>query len=404
MSLAQQPPRDQLQPRPPEEKPQDQPEQSQRWKDALTIDQQEAKAAARTFKNFWTKINNDWVFNLAAMLAYNLLMSIIPLLATLLAIFGLFLGNLAPQAQDQLIAGITQGLPGAGGTLVQVALKRLAQTSGLFAIISIIVSAWFGSRLFVAVDNCFGIIFRLPPRGFIRQNLVALGMLVVFLLIVPIMLGVSALPSFLSTNVVQRLLGNSTITSIWLSLAGIAAGYVIASLLFLVVYTVIPNRPMRLRDAWRGALIAGALLEVYIIAFPFYLTHFLKPQNYGSTAGFAVVVLVFFYYFGIILLLGAEVNSFWAGQRQTATSLPGILYALQVHGTAAGAAGPTAGQPQENLQADRSGLDLTMTPAEDTLKPPGNGGEGHQAIEQGQKRLQAQEQAFEGQRREEQQP
>jgi hypothetical protein len=127
---------------------------------------------------------------------------------------------------------------------------------------------------------------------------------------------------------------------------------------------------LRLRDAWRGALIAGALLEIYVIAFPFYATLALKPDSYGSTAGFAVLVLVFFYYFGVILLLGAEINSFWAGQRQTATTLPGILYEVQVRKSVEGAAGPTAGALQEDMQADRTGIDITMTPAPDVLNPP----------------------------------
>jgi hypothetical protein len=148
-------------------------------------------------------------------------------------------------------------------------------------------------------------------------------------------------------------------------------GYIIATVLFLTIYMVLPNRSLRIQDAWRGALIAGALLEVYVVAFPFYAAQFLKPDSYGSTAGFAVLILVFFYYFGVILLLGAEINSFWTGQRQTDANLPGILYELQVRNSADGAAGPTAGHPRENLQADRTGLDLTMTPAEQVLQPPG---------------------------------
>ncbi len=34
--------------------------------------------------NFWTKFNNDWSFNLAAALAYNLLMSIFPIALAIL--------------------------------------------------------------------------------------------------------------------------------------------------------------------------------------------------------------------------------------------------------------------------------------------------------------------------------
>ena len=203
-----------------------------------------------------------------------------------------------------------------------------------------------------------------------RQNLIALVMMLLFVLLIPLLLAVSVAPSFLSTNLVDRFLGTSLAGRIWLIVATGLAGLLIASLLFLVIYAVMPNRPLRVQDAWRGALIAGALLEIYIIAFPFYATLILKPDSYGSTAGFAVLVLVFFYYFGVILLLGAEINSFWAGQRQAATALPGLLYEVQVRKSVEGAAGPTAGEIQEDLQADRTGLDLTMTPASQMVHPP----------------------------------
>lgn len=350
-------------------RPLDQQPAQQEKQQARKEAEREAKKALGGLLAFWTKINNDWVFNLAAMLAYNLLMSIVPILAMLLSFFGLFLAGLAPGAEQQLINQIGATIPG-GHTFIGPALGRLAAGSGIFAIIAVALSAWFGSRLFVAIEQCFDLIYRLPTRNFVRQNSIALGMMFVFVVLIPILLAVSAAPSVLSTSFVGTLLNNSPASRFWLAIATAIVGFLIASALFLVIYMVIPNRPLRIQDAWKGALIAGALLEVYNIAFPFYATHFLKPNSYGSTAGFAVLVLVFFYYFGIILLLGAEINSFLAGQRQTATALPGILYEVQVRRSVEGAAGPTAGQPQEDLQSNRHGLDFTMTPASRALHPP----------------------------------
>lgn len=307
--------------------------------------------------------------NLGALLAYTLLMSIVPLLAMVLSFFGLFLSGLAPGSEQQLIQQIGAAIPG-GQQLLEPALHRLAASSGVFAFITILLSAWFGSRLFVTIEQCFGIIYRLPPRGLVRQNVIALVMMLIFVILIPVLLAVSVAPSFLSTHLVDQFLGDSMAARLWLALATGIAGLLIASALFLVIYAVMPNRPLRFHDAWRGALIAGALLEVYIIAFPFYATMLLKPNSYGATVGFAILVLVFFYYFGVILLLGAEINSFWVGQRQTATDLSGMLYEVQVRRSLEGAAGPTAGHPQEDLQADHTGLVFTMTPASAPRHPP----------------------------------
>lgn len=373
MSLAQRPQRDQFEQSQPDKQSKKQRKRdSAGWKGALTSERHEARAAVKTLRGFWKKASNDWIFNLSAMLAYNLLMTIVPILAMLLSIFGLVLGSLSPATEQHFINSITNGLPG-GQAFIQAALKRLAQSSGLFAILTIILSAWFGSRLFITIEQCFGIIFRLPTRKFLLQNAIALLMMLIFVVLIPILLAVSSAPSFLSSAFVAKLLPNATATRIWLAIATAIAGFIVASALFLVIYAIVPNRPLRVRDAWRGALIAGLLLEIYVVAFPFYAAQFLKPSSYGSTAGFAVLVLVFFYYFGFILLLGAEINSYWAGQRETTADLPGLMYEAQTRNTTEGASGPTAGKPQENLQADHTGLDTTMTPAEDVLRPPGPG-------------------------------
>ena len=45
---------------------------------------------------FWTKFNNDWAWNNAAGLAYNLILAVFPIVITLLPILGFFLST-APQ-------------------------------------------------------------------------------------------------------------------------------------------------------------------------------------------------------------------------------------------------------------------------------------------------------------------
>jgi uncharacterized BrkB/YihY/UPF0761 family membrane protein len=73
---------------------------------------------------------------------------------------------------------------------------------------------------------------------------------------------------------------------------------------------VVPNQQISLRHSWRGTLVASVALQVYVAIFPFYTRHFLG--SYTGNAGFAVILLLFFYYFALIILVGAEVNAFYA--------------------------------------------------------------------------------------------
>jgi hypothetical protein len=96
--------------------------------------------------------------------------------------------------------------------------------------------------------------------------------------------------------------------------------------------------------------VATVLLVLYEGIVRLYAHYLLQADNYGTIAGFALVILLFLYYLAFILLLGAEVNSWVAGQRATAADLPGMLHAVQAHRTLRGAAGRTAGLPQEEMQ------------------------------------------------------
>jgi hypothetical protein len=89
------------------------------------------------------------------------------------------------------------------------------------------------------------------------------------------------------------------------------------------------------------------------LLFPLYHNMFLKPGNDGSVAGFAIVSLVFFYYFAFIVLLGAEVNSWAAGQRQTASDIASIVHEVQAHNTSRGAAEPGRGIAYRRFAASR---------------------------------------------------
>ncbi len=143
----------------------------------------------------------------------------------------------------------------------------------------------------------------------------------------------------------------------------LVVAFVFAALLFAAIYIIVPNKPVKLREVWKGTLVAAVLLVLYETLFPIYEGHFLRPGNLGPLVGFVIVIGIFFYYLAFILLLGAEVNSWAAGQRETAGPIDAILHELQAHNTTRGVAGPTAGQPQEDLQNFEGAAAMHDTPS-----------------------------------------
>src|SRR5436189_4486771 len=65
------------------------------------------KKGMKTLGMFWTKFNNDWAWNNAAGLAYNLILAVFPIIITLLSVLGFFLSTLDPGAYQSALDKIT---------------------------------------------------------------------------------------------------------------------------------------------------------------------------------------------------------------------------------------------------------------------------------------------------------
>ena len=279
----------------------------------------------KPFQEFWTKFNNDWSWNNAAGLAYNLILSIFPLVIALLALIGLFLGRLDSAAQDLTIKQLSHLFPEITSSqkIIQPALTQLKKDSGILGIFAIVVSIFNGSRLFLFLQGCFDLIYHVRPRNVIVQNALSVVMVLLFVILVPIMVLASSLPAIVS-SLLQK-----TPEGLLLSVSGIVSGLIGAYVLFQVIYMVVPNQKISFRKSWRGAVVAAFLLELYLVLFPLYVTTFLG--SFASAVG-VLILLIFFYYFAIILFLGAEVNAFFAeGVRSTPYDVPTMIHLLSSH-------------------------------------------------------------------------
>jgi membrane protein len=244
-----------------------------------------AVAEAKTFGEFWLKFLNDWVPNFSSGLAYNLLMAMFPVVIALGAVIGFISSSLSPHDQQALVTHLEAIFPSVLG--LTPALATLNRDAGFLGVLAIVLALYTGSRLFVAMENYFAVIYHTPTRSLLRKNGMGLVMLLLFMILIPIML-----------------FGSST------GLSGFFVGLLASLILFQAIYMIVPNQRISLRNSWRGTLIATAALQIYITIFPLYIKHLLG--SYPGNTGFAVILLLFFYYFAIILLIGAEVNAFYA--------------------------------------------------------------------------------------------
>src|SRR6266436_3802715 len=156
---------------------------------------QVVEKGAKSLQEFVTKFNNDWVMSFAAALAFNLIIAIFPILIALLGILGLTIGRLDPTALNDLINHLQQIVPQQlSANFLELALDSLKKDSGVLLLFAILLAIFGGSGLFVTMEGHFAIIYRTPTRGLIKQYIVAIGMLLVFVVLIPLMVFASTIP------------------------------------------------------------------------------------------------------------------------------------------------------------------------------------------------------------------
>jgi membrane protein len=254
---------------------------------------------------------------MAAALAYYAVFSIAPILIIIISIAGFFFGEQAVQGEivDQI-----QGIIGADAAqIIQSALQNISSTGSgtLAATISIVTLVWAASNLFGQLQLALNTIWHVRPeetRGvlaFLSRRALAILMVValaVFLLISLVTVTIiSALSEFL-VDIVPGLVAGLPLIDLGVSL-------LLMTLVFAVVYRVLPNVSLTMGNVLPGAALTAVLFAAGKYLIGLYLRNASYQSTYGA-AGSLVVLLVWVYYSAQILLFGAEFTKIYTRRQR----------------------------------------------------------------------------------------
>lgn len=263
---------------------------------------------------FGWKIITDWSFSLSALIAYYLLISLLPLILSMFAVVSMIFGDNG-KFQNQIRDRLVKAFPEQGlSDVLDALLTSLSKQAGLVFIVSFIVALFTGSRLFVGLDDVLTIIYRIRERKIIEQNLLAIKMIVAFVAIMPFIIIFSSIPAIMERQ-------ESVYQFITIVLGGLCA-----FAFFQLTYLILPKRRMNWNNTsveissatlfsnsflsrWCGALFGAVCLQFLLLLFPLYVHEFMA--DYVGQLGFIIITLLLFYAFGLIFVLGAQINAFF---------------------------------------------------------------------------------------------
>jgi membrane protein len=244
--------------------------------------------------------------NQAVIIAWNYLTAVFPIALALAAIGGLVLNAIGFNAET-FAERLGSVFPTDLGTQKAVieGIDSLQKQTGIFALLALVGFIWTGSGLFGAMESVFAVVFDTPSRPFIRQKLMALLMMALFVVLSLLAVGSSALlPLLDQIPGMPFSLTHGETGSILQVAVGVVAGFV----LFFAIYMVVPNRRQRVGSVVAAALFGGVAFELLTQLWPVYIRFNQGGINrFGSQFAFLFLLLAFFYFLGLITVIGADV-------------------------------------------------------------------------------------------------
>lgn len=241
-------------------------------------------------------MNNS--LQIAAAMTYTTLLSLVPLIAVMLAIFSVF--PIADKVSLEIQNFVFQNFVPTSGDVLQSYLEEFSSKAAKMTGTGFLFLILVAIMLMASIDRAFNAIWHVKrKRGLMKMFLVYWSVLSLGPLLIALSIAVT---SYIISLPLLNDAASSVVVGKLLSFTPVF----VSSLAFMLLYAVVPNRTVPLKHAFAGGLVAAILFEIAKRGFGFYVTNFPTYEAiYGALATIPIF-LVWLYISWLITLFGAE--------------------------------------------------------------------------------------------------
>ncbi|CAN7702017.1 YihY/virulence factor BrkB family protein [Variovorax sp. LjRoot130] len=269
---------------------------------------------------------DDYAPSMGAAISYYTIFSLAPLLVIVIAIAGALFGREA--AQGQIVAQVS-GLVGREGAVAVESLLRSVDEPGkglVAGLISMVVLLIGATTVFAELQSALDRIWHVPERekpsgvwAVLRARLLSFGLILglAFLLMVSLLVS-AALAAFGSWFG-----GLVPGWELMLQSLNVLISLGIVTVLFAMIFKLMPTARIAWRDVWIGAGVTAVLFELGKLAIGLYLGKSGVNESFAA-AGSLVVLVAWVYYAAQIFLLGAEFTKVYASEHGSVSGVKAV--------------------------------------------------------------------------------
>ena len=256
--------------------------------------------------------DEDQAARQAASLSLYTLLSVAPLLIVSIKVAGVALGDEAARGQVSQEIGRLVG-PQAGAAIEAMVNNAKQPGQGVVgSLIGLAVLLFGASGVFGELQAALNQIWEVKPRpgrgvvGFLKDRFFSFTMVmsVAFLLLV------SLVVSAVLATITEHFRSAIPYPALWWVM-NVAIGLGITSVLFALIFKVVPDARIEWREVWVGAFATALLFSIGRVLLSWYVGRSATTSAFGA-AGSLVALIVWVYYSAQILFFGAEFTQVFA--------------------------------------------------------------------------------------------
>jgi YihY family inner membrane protein len=272
---------------------------------------------------------DDFAPSMGAALSYYTLFSLAPLLIIVIAVAGMVFGQDA--AQGEIVAQL-RGIMGTDGAVAVEGMLKAAREPAKSVVASVVGIALLllgATAIFAELQSALDRIWRVPaPQAqsgiwnLLRTRLLSFGLVLGLGFLLTVSLVVSAALAALGNWWGGWLEG----WVIFLEILNFAVSLGIFTLLFAMIYKIMPRATISWRDVWTGAAVTAVLFTIGKALIGLYLAKSSLAAGFGA-AGSIVVLIAWVYYSAQIFLFGAEYTWVYTNRHGSRVPMSGHVQA-----------------------------------------------------------------------------
>ena len=259
----------------------------------------------------YRKINGG---DLAAMIAFNALFALIPMLLLLVSLAGFLLKD--ENRRASVVIHIANVLPYGQARETADTVLSASNQSAQLGIIGLVSLLWVGTSFITTVARAMDRVYGVQGRPYVHNRLVA-AIVVIFVTILLITASITAtLPAFVANDWMPDPLQRYFPMTTWTQLVSLGASVTMGMILFGMLNLVLPNAGQRPADVWPGTVFSALAFTLLTQAFPLYLQLATNLNRYGALFGVIWLLLAYFLFLAHIMVIGTLINAGFMRWRQ----------------------------------------------------------------------------------------